>query len=105
LILVDPHACNTLADVHEKHRFEGMNVGVRPPFLDASLISDVLKVKNDEALAMQTHFAVEHGYYLGMTSAACLAAAQRVALDVKDDKNTCLVNMAYDLGFWYEGLD
>lgn len=100
-VLVEPSQCDTLNNMHEKHAFEGMNVGVLPPFLDTSLISEVIKVREEEAQGMQKHFAIRHGYHVGMTSAACLAAAQRMALAVKGGNDTMVLNMVYDLGFWY----
>jgi cysteine synthase len=100
-VLVEPNQCNTLNHVHEKHGFEGMNVGVFPPFLDVSLISDIAKVKEEDALKMRKHFAIQHGFYVGMTSAACLSVAQRLSETLKGKKDTLVLNMVYDLGFWY----
>jgi cysteine synthase len=99
VVLVEPENCDTKNNVHNSHIFEGMNVGVLPPFLDWGLITDIQKVSSIEALEIQKYFSISHGYYFGMTSCACLAVSQK--LIKKINKNCKVLNLIYDQGFWY----
>lgn len=98
--LVEPEDNDAEQNVFHEHRFEGMNVGVKPPFLDWDLIDSRYRVTQADMLAAQQAFAAEHGYLIGNTSAACLAGAQHLA---KTSQHNILTIM-YDSGLWYDDL-
>ena len=62
------------------HKIQGIGAGFIPQNLDTSLISETIKVDNDEAMDMARTAAVQEGLFMGISSGAALAAAVRVAL-------------------------
>jgi cysteine synthase len=78
-----------------------MSVGVAPPLLDWSLVAHREEVSQAMMEAVQDRLAESHGYFIGNTSAACLA----VALDAvrpAAPQHKVLV-LVYDHGLWYAG--
>jgi cysteine synthase A len=61
------------------HKIQGIGAGFIPEILDTSLISEIITVGNDEAMAMARRAAREEGLLVGISSGAALAAACRVA--------------------------
>ncbi|MCH5550995.1 pyridoxal-phosphate dependent enzyme [Pseudomonas syringae pv. syringae] len=102
-VLVDPSGCDSKNGVFSDHRFEGMAVGVCPPFLDWSLVNRCYQVEHGEMLAAQRGFYIQSGTFVGNTAAACLAVAQRLAC-LPEYAETTLVTIAYDNGLWYQDL-
>lgn len=102
-VLVDPNGCDSRAGVFTDHRFEGMAVGVCPPFMDWSLVDERAQVQHAEMLAAQRWFYMQSGIFVGNTAAACLAVAQRMAQHPRYVETT-LVTIAYDAGLWYQDL-
>lgn len=100
VILVEPQGCNSREGIFVDHRLEGMAVGVKPPLLDWSLVSQTLPCDHDSMLVMKWHLAAKYGYFVGNTSAACLAVAHQIR-QKRDDKSAVLT-IAYDHGLWYE---
>jgi cysteine synthase len=78
VVLVEPAGCDSRAGVFVDHRLEGMAVGVKPPLLDWDLVSETMYIDQDTMLAAQHRFAAQHGYFVGNTSAACIAVAQEL---------------------------
>jgi cysteine synthase len=99
VILVEPDGCNSQAGIFVDHQLEGMAVGVKPPLLDWSLISETIHITQEAMLATQSRFAIQHGYFVGHTSAACIAAAQKVK--VYRNNRHKVFTIAYDHGLWY----
>ncbi len=97
--LVEPAGCDSRAGVFVDHRFEGMAVGVKPPLLDWSLVGNTVRVDHATMLATQQRFAAIHGYFVGNTSAACIAVASALA-DCMPASHKVLT-IAYDHGLWY----
>lgn len=100
VFLVEPQGCNSREGQFIDHRMEGMAVGVKPPLLDWSVVDDTLSCSHEQMQKMKWHLAAKYGYFVGNTSAACLAMAHelRATLDAK----TAILSMAYDHGLWYE---
>jgi cysteine synthase len=99
VILVEPTGCDSQAGLFIDHRFEGMAVGVKPPLLDWSLLTGVMHIDHQTMIATQNNFAARYGHFVGNTSAACLAAARKIA-----DRATAsrkIVTLIYDHGLWY----
>ena len=61
------------------HKIQGIGAGFVPAILDTSLIDEIIKVTNDEAMAMARRAAREEGLFVGISSGAALHAALAVA--------------------------
>ena len=99
VVLVEPAGCDSRAGVFVDHRLEGMAVGVKPPLLDWDLVSETMYIDQDTMLAAQHRFAAQHGYFVGNTSAACIAVAQE--LKGRSNNRHKVFTIAYDHGLWY----
>lgn len=97
--LVEPTGCDSRNSIFVEHNFEGMAVGVKPPLLDWDLVSDAVHIDHASMLATKQRIAATQGYIVGNTSAACLAAAS--ALTVQLPKSHKVLTIAYDHGLWY----
>jgi cysteine synthase len=98
-VLVEPDTCNTRGSIFADHPFEGMAVGVPPPFLDWQLIGSIQRVSPLDAEHTRKLVAQQTGFVVGMTSAACLCAALRVADGTGNRHKT--LTIIYDHGLWY----
>jgi cysteine synthase len=99
VILVEPAGCDSQAGIFVDHRMEGMAVGVKPPLLDWSLVTEVIRVNQATMIAAQNSFAGTHGHYVGNTSAACLAVAREIAGRATARRK--ILTLMYDHGLWY----
>ncbi len=61
------------------HKIQGLGAGFVPSILDTALIDEVIRVTNDEAMAMARRAAREEGLFVGISSGAALHAALAVA--------------------------
>ena len=61
------------------HKIQGIGAGFVPSILDTSLIDEIVRVTNDEAMAMARRAAREEGLFVGISSGAALHAALAVA--------------------------
>ncbi|MDO9695720.1 MAG: cysteine synthase A [Candidatus Latescibacteria bacterium] len=61
------------------HKIQGIGAGFVPSILDTALIDEIIKVTNDEAMAMARRAAREEGLFVGISSGAALHAALAVA--------------------------
>ena len=61
------------------HKIQGIGAGFVPNVLNTSLIDEVEKIENDEAMAMARRLAKEEGIFAGISSGANVAAALKVA--------------------------
>jgi len=62
------------------HMIQGIGAGFVPDILDMTVFDAVLKVENNEALAMAQRLAQEEGILAGISSGACVAAAVELAI-------------------------
>ncbi len=62
------------------HKIQGIGAGFVPEILDVSLIDEIIRVTNDEAMAMARRAAREEGLFVGISSGAALHAALAVAV-------------------------
>ncbi len=97
--LVEPAGCRARDGLFIEHPLEGMAVGVKPPLLDWSLITQTASVDEAETRTAQAWLARERGHWVGRTSSACLAVGRRLAGRL--DAGTATVVIAYDHGSWY----
>lgn len=99
VVLVEPQGCDSMRGVFVDHPFEGMSVGVAPPFLDWSLINEVEYIEFSQAVDTQRLLSTRTGYFVGNTSAACLQVALRRSFSVNPHHK--ILTMIYDHGLWY----
>lgn len=61
------------------HKIQGTGAGFVPKNLDLAVVSEVIKVSNDEAFAMARRIAAEEGLLVGISTGANVCAAIQVA--------------------------
>ncbi len=61
------------------HKIQGTGAGFVPKNLDLEVVSEVIKISNDEAFAMARRLAAEEGLLVGISTGANVVAALRVA--------------------------
>jgi cysteine synthase A len=77
---VEPAECDILSGGRwGAHRIEGIGDGFVPAVLNLSLLSGVVTVHSDEALAMAKRLAREEGIFCGISSGCNVEAAMKVA--------------------------
>ena len=86
------------------HKIMGIGAGFIPENLKTDLIDDVVKVGNDESMAMARRLAVEEGLFVGISSGAALVAALRLASGGAFD-GKCVVVILPDFGERYLTTD
>ncbi len=99
VVLVEPEGCDSKAGVFRDHQLEGMSVGVTPPFLNWTLISEIEYVSFAKAVDMQRMLSASRGFFVGNTSAACLHVAMKRCEHFPDSYK--ILTVVYDHGFWY----
>ena len=82
------------------HKIQGIGAGFLPGNLDASLLTGVETVTNDEAFAWARRMAHEEGILVGISSGANVAAAVRVAA-LPENRGKVIVTFAPSFGERY----
>lgn len=100
VVLVEPYGCDSQNGIFIEHKFEGMSVGVIPPFIDWSIISEKIYVTEDEMQKEKLRVFRESGYFIGNTSSACVVASKIYKYSNNMD-NAKILTFIYDAGFWY----
>lgn len=99
--LVEPSGCDSENEKFTDHRFEGMAVGVAPPFINWNDIDKKIYVSFEDALEEQRYLAKKFGQFVGNTSAACVAASRIIE---KENPDIPILTISYDHGLWYDDL-
>ncbi len=86
------------------HKIMGIGAGFIPTNLETALIDEVVKVGNDESMAMARRLAAEEGLFVGISSGAALVAAMRLA-DSGAFDGKCVVVIMPDFGERYLSTD
>lgn len=80
LYAVEPNECAVLSrNEWGPHAIEGIGDGFVPQILDLSLLTGVITVSSDEAIAMTQRLAREEGIFCGLSSGANIAAILKLA--------------------------
>jgi len=82
------------------HKIQGIGAGFVPKVLDLSLIDDVVRVADDEALDYGRRLAREEGLFVGISSGAAARAAEIVA-NRPENRDKCIVVMLPSYGERY----
>jgi cysteine synthase A len=81
------------------HAIQGIGAGFIPKNLDLSLVDQVVKVSDEDAIEMTRYMAREKGLFLGISSGANLWAAGELLKDLQE--NSIVVTVAPDRGDKY----
>ncbi len=80
IIAVEPDASPVLSGgVKGPHPIQGIGAGFVPAILNTKIYDEVIRVKNDDALAIARRMATEEGLLVGISSGAATWAALEVA--------------------------
>ncbi len=86
------------------HKIQGIGAGFVPDVLDKSLIDEIFKVKNEEAIETAKRLAKEEGIMAGISSGANVFAAMEIAKR-PENKNKVIVTVICDTGERYLSTD
>lgn len=84
---------------HSPHKIQGIGTGFIPGVLDTTLFDEVIQIKSDDAFAFGRRLAKEEGLLVGISSAAAILGAIKVA--EKLGKGKKVVTVAPDNGERY----
>ena len=80
IIAVEPDASPVLSGgVRGPHPLQGIGAGFVPAILNTKIYDEVVRVKNDDAMAIARRMPVEEGLLVGISSGAAVWAAMEVA--------------------------
>jgi cysteine synthase A len=80
VVAVEPDASPVLSGGQRgPHPIQGIGAGFIPKILNTAIYDEVVRVKNDDALAIARRMAVEEGLLVGISSGAATWAAMEVA--------------------------
>ena len=82
------------------HRIQGIGAGFVPDVLDVSIIDEIAKVSNDEAIKTARRLSKEEGIMAGISSGAACSAALKVA-GKKENAGKLIVVVLPDLSERY----
>ncbi len=86
------------------HKIQGTGAGFVPGNLDLPLVSEVIRVTNDDAFAMARRLATEEGILGGISTGANVAAALKVAAR-PENKGKLIVTIGCSTGERYLSTD
>lgn len=82
------------------HKIQGIGAGFVPKTYDASVVDEVFKVENDDAIRTSRQLAAEEGLLVGISSGAAAYAATQIALR-PENRGKRIVTLLPDTGERY----
>ncbi|PLX88698.1 MAG: cysteine synthase A [Desulfuromonas sp.] len=73
------------------HKIQGIGAGFVPDTLDTTIYDEVIRVQNDDAIAMARQLAHENGIFVGISAGANVFAARKVAAQLGAGKTVVTV--------------
>ncbi len=105
VIAVEPFDSAVLSgESSGSHKIQGIGAGFVPDVLDKSLIDEIFKVKNEEAVLCAKALAKEEGMLVGISSGAAVHAALEIAKR-PENKDKLIVVILPDTGERYISTD
>ncbi len=101
VVAVEPDASAVLSgEKPGPHKIQGTGAGFVPAILNTKIYDEVIRVTNEDAIAMTRHAAREEGMLVGISSGANLWAALQVAAR-PEMRGKTIVTLACDTGERY----
>ncbi|MEU4742602.1 PLP-dependent cysteine synthase family protein [Actinosynnema sp. NPDC023658] len=94
IVAVLPEGCSLLENRFVHHSIQGLAVGLVPAVLDVDLIDSEIQVAHGDAIDMMRRLMQTEGLGVGISSAANVVAACRLAKEL--DEGACILTFAYD---------
>ena len=94
IVAVQPEGCSLRENRFVTHSIQGLAVGLVPAVLDLDLVDDEIQVSYSDAVAMMQRLMRTEGLAVGISSAANVVAACRLAEEL--DEGACILTFAYD---------
>jgi cysteine synthase A len=92
IIAVEPDASPVLSGGQPgPHAIQGIGAGIIPKVLDTGIYDQIIRVGNDEAADFARRLATEEGLLLGISSAAAIFSAAKVAGELGTGKTVVVI--------------
>jgi cysteine synthase A len=92
IIAVEPDASPVLSGGQPgPHAIQGIGAGIIPKVLDTGIYDRIIRVGNDEAAVFARRLAAEEGLLLGISSAAAIFSAVKVAAELGPGKTVVVI--------------
>jgi cysteine synthase A len=102
IVAVEPSSSPVISGGNPgKHKIQGIGAGFIPKNLDLSILDEVITIEDDEAFEMVDILSKKEGLFVGVSAAANIVAAKKLAEKYPDKK---IVTVAPDFGDKYLSL-
>ncbi len=92
IVAVEPDSSPVLSGGNPSpHKIQGIGAGFIPEILDVSIIDEIEKVKDEDAITMVKRLAREEGLLLGISSGAAIFAALKIARELGKGKRVVVI--------------
>lgn len=92
LFAVEPDASPVLSGgIPSPHKIQGIGAGFIPAVLDESLIDEVIRVRDEDALETARQVGIKEGILLGISSGAAIYASLKIAKRLGHGKRVIVV--------------
>lgn len=89
---VEPDASPVLSGgVHTPHKIQGIGAGFVPDILNRTIIDEIVRVTNEQAIQMSQRLMKEEGIFAGISSGAAVFAAVQMAQRLENQGKTIVV--------------